>query len=136
MQTTTKMRLKFKTFPKLLNRLCSTSVSRVITKSDIEKYGELTGDKNPIHFNGDQSIVHGTFLLGLVSSVMGTKCPGPGTKVLELTSKFAKPCTIDTEVTVEVKLLEKRKITTAQYKVINVKNQDILVHGTAKLMLH
>jgi acyl dehydratase len=67
---------------------------------------------------------------------MGTKCPGPGTKVLELTSKFVKPCLVGTEVKVEVNLSEKRKISLATYKVSDVQSEDtVFVQGTARLLL-
>ena len=88
----------------LVKRCCSTFITRVIRDKDVKAYAELTGDDNPVHFQGEESIVHGTYLLGLVSSVMGTKCPGPGTKVLELTSKFVKPCLVGTKVKVEVNI--------------------------------
>ena len=89
-----------------------------------------------MHFQGDQSIVHGTLLLGFVSSVMGTKYPGPGTKVLELSSQFVKPCPVGTEIKVEVTIPRKRKISMASYKVTDVNCQDIIfVQGNAKLLL-
>ena len=120
----------------LVKRCCSTFITRVIRDKDVKAYAELTGDDNPVHFQGEESIVHGTYLLGLVSSVMGTKCPGPGTKVLELTSKFVKPCLVGTEVKVEVNLSEKRKISLATYKVSDVQSQDtVFVQGTARLLL-
>ena len=34
----------------------------------------LIGDYNPIHTGGDQGIVHGTYLLGLVSALVGKLC--------------------------------------------------------------
>ena len=89
-----------------------------------------------MHFQGDQSIVHGTLLLGFVSSVMGTKYPGPGTKVLELSSQFVKPCLVGTEIKVEVTIPRKRKISMASYKVTDFNCQDIIfVQGNAKLLL-
>ena len=120
----------------ILTRYCSSFVTRVIREKDIKVYAELTGDDNPVHFQGEHSIAHGTFLLGLVSSVMGTKCPGPGTKVLELSSQFVKPCPVGTEVKVEVNLPQKRKISMASFKVSDMHCQDnIYVQGTAKLLL-
>ena len=47
-------------------------VTRKITKEDVAEYGELVGDHNPVH----KDIVHGTFLLGLVSGVMARWCDG------------------------------------------------------------
>ena len=114
----------------------SASIVKVITQDDIKMYAKLTGDHNPVHFQGNESIVHGTYLIGLVSCVMGTKCPGAGTKVLELSSKFFKPCVVGTEVKIEVNLSERRKITNANYVVCQNSNPShIFVEGKAKLLL-
>ena len=120
-----------------LTRNASTSYSftKVITQKDVAVYAELTGDTNPVHFQGDKSIVHGTYLLGLVSSIMGTKCPGPGTKVLELSSKFLKPCPVGSEVEVLVLIADARKISQSNFLVtLNSNKNHVFVEGTAKLL--
>ena len=111
-------------------------MTQVIQEKDVKIYAEITGDNNPVHFKGDQSIVHGTLLLGYVSSVMGTKCPGPGTKVLELSSQFINPCPVGIEIKVEVTIPRRRKISMATYKVTDVNCEDtVFVQGNAKLLL-
>ncbi len=110
-------------------------MTRTITREDLDVYGDLTDDKNPVHFNGDNSIVHGTLLLGLVSGVMGTKCPGPGTKVIDLTAQFKNPCPVNETVSVQVELTNpERKIKKADYLVKSENSDVIFVQGTAKLI--
>ena len=110
-------------------------MTRTITAQDVESYAQVTGDINPIHLQQSAGVVHGTFLLGLVSSVMGTKCPGPGTKVLELQSKFLKPCPVGTTVSVKVELLqERRKVSMASFEIMDHENA-VFVEGRAKLFL-
>ena len=46
---------------------------RIISKDDVSEFGKLTGDSNPVHFEGDSPIVHGALLVGIVSSIIGTK---------------------------------------------------------------
>jgi len=46
---------------------------RVISKADVEQFAQLTGDTNPVHFEGEAPIVHGALLIGIVSGVIGTK---------------------------------------------------------------
>ena len=46
---------------------------RLITKADVENFGRVSGDTNPVHFEGDQPIVHGALLIGIVSGIIGTK---------------------------------------------------------------
>lgn len=77
------------------NKIVNVSFSQQGVKS----YMELTGDVNPIHWNEDYTaltffgrpIVHGTFMLGALSRVLGTTFPGRGTVVTSLTSKFSRP---------------------------------------------
>lgn len=124
---------------KQLPRNCystSAAIVKKISSEDIRLYAQLTGDDNPVHFQGDQSLVHGTYLLGLVSSVMGTKCPGPGSKVIELKSKFVNPCLVGSEVQVSVQVQDLRKITTATFQVkTNEEKSRILVEGTARIYI-
>jgi acyl dehydratase len=46
---------------------------RVMTNTDIEDFGKLSGDLNPIHFEGDSPIIHGALLIGIISGIIGTK---------------------------------------------------------------
>jgi acyl dehydratase len=46
---------------------------RVISKDDVSKFSIMTGDTNPVHFEGDSPIVHGALLVGIVSAIIGTK---------------------------------------------------------------
>ena len=123
---------------KLLRCLCQRThtIVRTIGIQDCEKYAKLTGDTNPIHLQGDSSIVHGTFLLGLVSGVMGTKCPGEGTKVLQLQSKFLKPCPVGETVEVTVNVLDTRRISKAEFVVkSSVDDSKKYLEGQATLLL-
>ncbi len=118
---------------------CSTpekvEITRTVAKADLQAYADLTGDTNPIHFAEDSSIVHGTLLLGFVSSILGTKCPGPGTKVIELSSKFVQPCPTEKPIKIEVKILDAhRKIKRANFVVKSAESGKVFTEGFAKLM--
>ena len=60
--------------------------SKTISESDIYFYAIVTGDLNPIHINEEyakgtifgERIAHGLLPAGLISTVMGTRLPGPG----------------------------------------------------------
>ncbi len=75
------------------------SVSRRITQKDIEEYADVTGDRNPIHLDGQagresvfgRCIAHGMISGGMISSVIGNKLPGKGTIYLEQNLKFRAP---------------------------------------------
>lgn len=76
------------------------SVKRKITEEDVRLFADLTKDYNPIHFEPEKGIVHGAFLNGLVSGVIGTALPGFGTVVVQQDLKFPKPCYIGNEVSI------------------------------------
>ena len=102
-------------------------MTRLITREDVRKYGELVGDHNPLH----EEIVHGTFLLGLVSGVMASSLPGPGTVLTSLTAKFVSPCFYPSTVEVVVELGRVRRITRAHFTLVERDSQEVLVTGEA-----
>jgi 3-hydroxybutyryl-CoA dehydratase len=90
---------------------------KTITQSDIEQFAELVGDRNPVHVNPDfakrtrfgRPIAHGMWGLSLVSAVLGTKLPGPGTIYLSQTVQFKAPVFAGDTLTARVKVLEVRQ---------------------------
>ncbi|MGV8936536.1 MAG: bifunctional enoyl-CoA hydratase/phosphate acetyltransferase [Allorhizobium sp.] len=100
----------------------SARLVRTITRQDIEMFATVSGDFNPAHIDaafaaGDffgHIIAHGIWTAGMVSAVLGTKLPGPGTIYLGQDLKFLKPVapgdTITAIVTVEEKRPKKRVV--------------------------
>lgn len=113
----------------------SVSVERKITQKDIKEFSELSGDFNPVHFDSEHQkpVVHGALLNSIVSGVIGTKLPGPGTLVVAQTLHFPNKCYVDETVRVEVKLLEKRKILKVEFT-CRVDNNKIVLYGDARLV--
>lgn len=109
------------------------SVYRKITNDDILRFAEVTGDYNPIHTESAKNIVHGAFLNGLVSGLIGTKLPGAGTVVIEQHLTFPKPCYAGDTVEVTVKVLSVRKIIKCEYTCI-ANGENIVLEGVAKVM--
>ena len=95
---------------------------RHISADDVKKFAEVVGDLNPIHLDIEfaersffkKRIVHGAFLAGLISKVLGMDFPGQGTVYISQNSVFKRPVYVDTTVLVEVKvtqvLAEKRRL--------------------------
>jgi len=95
---------------------------RHISADDVKKFAEVVGDLNPIHLDVEfaersffkKRIVHGAFLTGLISRVLGMDFPGQGTVYISQNSVFKRPVYVDTTVLVEVKvtqvLAEKRRL--------------------------
>jgi acyl dehydratase len=90
---------------------------RTVTRSDIENFADLVGDRNPVHVNPDfakktrfgRPIAHGMWGLSLVSAVLGTKLPGPGTIYLSQAVRFTAPVYPGDTLTAKVRVLEVRQ---------------------------
>jgi acyl dehydratase len=90
----------------------SARLSRTLTRKDIELFAILSGDVNPAHVDDEFArsdmfhhiIAHGMWGAALISTVLGTELPGPGTIYLDQTLHFRAPTapgdTVDVTVTV------------------------------------
>ena len=113
--------MKLETFKKLhgffiedLQLDQTDKIERRITEKDIDNFAKLTGDNNPVHTNLDfakktifkEKVAHGFLSASLISSLIATKLPGPGSIYLSQNLKFLAPVFIDDLVTVKVTVEE------------------------------
>lgn len=96
---------------------------RTVTEADIQKFGEVSGDVNPVHFDEEWAkttpfkgrIAHGVLTASYVSTILGMKMPGPGTIFMQLLTRFKAPVRIGDHViascTVREVNAEKRRVT-------------------------
>lgn len=80
-----------------------------IDKTDINDFARLSGDTNDIH-SGDRPLVHGVYLAGLVSGVIGTKLPGKGSVLVSKSLRFPNACYAGDHVKIEVEIQSIRKL--------------------------
>jgi acyl dehydratase len=93
------------------------SRSRVVRERDIELFTELTGDRNPLHYDSEAAsasrfggiIVQGGVTSGLLNAVVAEDLPGPGTVFLHVDWDFKAPVHPGEEITAEVEVLEARE---------------------------
>lgn len=121
------------------------SLTKTITAKDIEKFGDAVGDMNPIHFDSaiakrtrfQRPIAHGMLCASLISAVLGTRLPGPGTVYLRQTLDFKAPAYPGDAVTASVtvtKVREDRPILTLETVCTNQQGQ-VLIQGEAVVLL-
>lgn len=125
------------TFSKMKHKVGDVAtMQRKILHKDLEDFARLSGDTNPVHkqTGSNRAIVHGAFLNGLVSAVIGTKLPGPGTIVVAQTLNFPNKCYVDEEVTVTVELTEDRKISKVKFSCVVENEKKIVMYGDARLI--
>ncbi|GAC1462477.1 MAG: MaoC family dehydratase [Chloroflexota bacterium] len=85
----------------------TASFTKTITEADVVLFAGLTGDTNPLHIDAEyarqsrfgQRIAHGMLTAGLISTVIGTKLPGPGAIYMRQTLEFMAPVHIGDTVT-------------------------------------
>jgi phosphotransacetylase/acyl dehydratase len=95
----------------------SAEIVRTLRKEDVELFAVLSGDVNPAHVDEDYArsdafhkvIAHGMWGGALISAVLGTELPGPGTIYVDQSLHFRKPVGIGDTVTVRVTVREKRE---------------------------
>eukprot|EP00003_Mantamonas_plastica_P007115 TRINITY_DN15932_c0_g1_i1.p3 TRINITY_DN15932_c0_g1~~TRINITY_DN15932_c0_g1_i1.p3 ORF type:complete len:146 (-),score=24.82 TRINITY_DN15932_c0_g1_i1:609-1046(-) len=92
----------------------SASYGKTVTETDIVMFAGLSGDTNPVHLNQDYAettmfegrIAHGMLSAGFISTVLGTRLPGPGTIYLSQNLQFKAPVRIGDTVTAKVVVRE------------------------------
>ena len=90
------------------------SFAKTVSEADIASFAEVTGDKNPVHLDAKyaagtifkERIAHGMLSAGLISALLGTQLPGPGTLYLKQSLRFAAPVKIGDTVTATVEITE------------------------------
>ncbi len=94
----------------------NASLVRVVGRDDIDLFATVSGDVNPAHLDPvfastdffGHVVAHGMWTGALVSAVLGTKLPGPGTIYLEQDLRFRKPVSPGDTITITVTVREKR----------------------------
>jgi acyl dehydratase len=115
--------------------------TRRVTERDIELFTELTGDRNPLHYDEDAArrsrfgglIVQGGVTSGLLNAVVAEDLPGPGSVFLHVDWSFKAPVRPGDEITAEVELLELREDKPLSTLRTTITNQEgaIVLEGTA-----
>ena len=119
-------------------------LGKTITEADILLFAAVSLDTNPVHMDATaaagsvfkERVAHGMLSAGLISAVLGTKLPGPGTIYLGQTLRFRAPVKIgDTVVaTVEVTALDTARKRATLKTVCTVKDT-VVIDGEATVMV-
>ena len=115
--------------------------TRTVSERDIELFTELTGDRNPLHYDREAAagsrfggiIVQGGVTSGLLNAVVAEDLPGPGTVFLHVEWDFKAPVKPGDEITAEVEVLEARRdkpLTTLRTTITNQEGV-VVLDGTA-----
>ena len=120
------------------------SLSRTLMPEDVKLFAVLTGDFNPTAADARYSesgmfrevMAHGMWSGSLISTVLGTQFPGPGTILIDECLHFARPVTIGDTITVT--LTAKQKFDHNKHVILDcvATNQENLqvLRGTAEVL--
>jgi acyl dehydratase len=90
--------------------------TRIVEERDIALFTEISGDRNPLHYDPDAAarsrfgriIVQGGVTTALLNAVVAEDLPGPGSVFLNVDWNFLAPVHPGDEITAEVEVLEMR----------------------------
>jgi acyl dehydratase len=94
----------------------AASSAHTVTQRDIDLFATVTGDVNPAHVDPAYAetdmfhhiIIQGMWGAGLISAVLGTQLPGPGTIYLSQDLRFRYPISIGDTITATMTVREKK----------------------------
>jgi acyl dehydratase len=122
----------------------SAVLERTLSWRDVELFAVMSGDINPAHVDEEYArsdrfhgiVAHGMWGASLISTLLGTRLPGPGTIYLEQTLRFRHPIAIGDTISVSVAVASKDA---TRYRVVlecRCANQqgEIVIDGTATVL--
>uniref|UniRef100_A0A1L8E1K8 Putative hydroxyacyl-thioester dehydratase type 2 mitochondrial n=1 Tax=Nyssomyia neivai TaxID=330878 RepID=A0A1L8E1K8_9DIPT len=110
-------------------------VTRRISQGDVDRFTRVIGDKNPIHSSDhplENRLIPGSLLNGIVSGLVGTQLPGPGSILVSQKMSFPHKCVVDKDINIRLEVADLRKIITVTYECFQEKK--IVFKGEANLM--
>lgn len=119
----------------------TASRTRTVEAADIERFTEITGDRNPLHYDEDAAansrfgrvIVQGGVTSGLLNALVAQDLPGPGSVFLHVDWNFRAPVGPGDTITATAELLEARQDKPLYKLATTITNQDatVVLDGTA-----
>lgn len=120
------------------------ALSRTLKTEDISLFAVTSGDVNPVHLDKDYAqasrfhevIAHGMWGGALISAVLGTELPGPGTIYVKQSLSFRKPVGVGDRITAKVTVIgknEKSKHVTLDCECVDQEGDSVIV-GEAEVI--
>ncbi len=115
--------------------------SITLSPEHVEKYAEITGDRNPLHFDEafaaqtrfGRLVVQGGLTTGLLHALVAMDLPGPGTVFLSQDWKFTAPVFIGDTITAvaEIRSVHESKPVTQIQFVVTRQDGEVVLEGQA-----
>jgi acyl dehydratase len=87
--------------------------TKTVTARDVELYSEITGDRNPLHFDPafaartrfGRLVAQGGITAGMLNALVAMDLPGPGTVFMSQSLRYLAPTYLGDTLTAEVEVL-------------------------------
>lgn len=121
------------------------SYGKTVTDADVVMFAGISGDTNPVHLNESFAehtrfhgrIAHGMLAASFISTVLGTRLPGPGCIYVGQTLNFKAPVkvgdTVRARVTVTDIDRDKQRVTVSTVCTVGDR---VVLDGEAKLLVN
>lgn len=121
----------------------SAQATRTVTERDLQLFAEVSGDHNPVHLDAayaattpfGERIAHGMWTGSLISALIATQLPGPGSVYISQQLSFKRPVKIGDTLTTTVTLAsrdERKKRVTLDCRIVNQQGKEV-VSGVAEV---
>lgn len=115
--------------------------TRTVTARDIELFTEISGDRNPVHYDEEVAaasrfgglVVQGGVTSGLLNALVAEQLPGPGSVFLEVSWRFLAPVRPGDRITASATVTAQREdkpVTTLDTRIVN-QDDTVVLDGTA-----
>jgi phosphate acetyltransferase len=122
----------------------TASISKTLTKEDIEKFAALTGDLDPVHLDEGYAVKHNSGKLAaqsiwsglLASTLLGSELPGPGTVYVSQKLDFIKTLKVGDTITLTIRANRKEpktKVVSFDCLCVNQKGETVMT-GSASVV--
>lgn len=120
------------------------SYGKTITDADIVMFAGISGDTNPVHLNETFAentqfkgrIAHGLLAASFISTVLGTRMPGPGCIYMSQSLNFRAPVKVDDTVRARVTVVEvNREKKRVKVETVCTVDDTVVLDGEAVLMV-
>lgn len=116
-------------------------LSRTVTENDIGLFTDISGDRNPLHYDAEAAarsrfgeiVVQGGVTSAILNAVVAEELPGPGTVFLEVAWRFTAPVRPGDTITGEVEVTavrDDKPVTTLATRVVR-DDGVVALEGTA-----
>lgn len=110
----------------------TASISKTVTEGDVDLFAQITGDRNPLHFDSNfaaktrfgRLVAQGGITAGLFNALVAMQLPGPGSVFLHQEWDYPVPVFLGDTITAEAEVIESRTDKPITKLMCRARNQD------------